>query len=140
MSAFDYDYPPASGEDQVPAPGTPVAALPATRAFSAQITSSTIGASTHAGGVAQVPAAALEASAPEAPPRVSEVTLNLGPADQCRRFRVLVSPACPKSRFLRPYARRPRPVPLSESVMSSKFCCDSQRNGGPIVADALSPD
>jgi tyrosinase len=45
MSAFDYDYSPGSGEDQVPAPGTPVAALPATRAFSAQITSSTIGAS-----------------------------------------------------------------------------------------------
>jgi tyrosinase len=93
MSAFDYDYSPGSGEDQVPAPGTPVAALPATRAFSVQITSSTIGASTPAGGVAQVPAAALEASAPEAPPRVAEVTLNLGPADQGRRFRVLVSPA-----------------------------------------------
>jgi hypothetical protein len=66
--------------------------LPATQAFSAQITSATIGASIPAGGVAEVPAAALEATAPEAPPRVAEVTLNLGPSDQGRRFRVLVSP------------------------------------------------
>jgi hypothetical protein len=92
MSVFDYDYSPGSGEDQVPAPGTPVAALPATRAFSAQITSATIGAGVAAGGVAQVPAAALAPAAPQAPPRVAEVTLNLGPADQGRRFRVLVSP------------------------------------------------
>src|SRR5260370_38701361 len=49
------------------------------------------------------------------------------------------SPSCPKSRFLRPYARRPRPVPISDSVMSSKFCCDSQRNGGPIVAGPSAP-
>jgi len=93
MSVFDYDYSPGSGEDQVPAPGTPVAAVPATRAFSAQITSATIGAGVAAGGVARVPAAALEAAPPQAPPRVAEVTLNLGPADQGRRFRVLVSPA-----------------------------------------------
>jgi hypothetical protein len=92
MSVFDYDYSPGSGEDQVPAPGTPVAAVPATRAFSAQITSATIGAGVAAGGVAQVPAAALAPAAPQAPPRVAEVTLNLGPADQGRRFRVLVSP------------------------------------------------
>src|SRR5499433_2046990 len=38
------------------------------------------------------PAAALAPAAPQAPPRVAEVTLNLGPADQGRRFRVLVSP------------------------------------------------
>ncbi len=93
MSVFDYDYSSGSGEDEVPPPGTPVAAVPATRAFSAQITSSTIGAGVPAGGVAQVPAAALEAAAPQAPPRVAEVTLNLGPADQGRRFRVLVAPA-----------------------------------------------
>src|SRR6266496_4436353 len=47
------------------------------------------------------------------------------------------SPSCPTSRFLRPYAIRPRPVAISDSVMSSKFCCDSQRNGGPIVAADL---
>jgi hypothetical protein len=92
MSVFDYDYSPGSGEDQVPAPGTPVAAVPATRAFSAQITSATIGAGVAAGGIAQVPAAALAPAAPQAPPRVAEVTLNLGPADQGRRFRVLISP------------------------------------------------
>ena len=40
----------------------------------------------------EVPAASLQAAVPEAPPRVVEVTLNLGPADQGRRFRVLVSP------------------------------------------------
>jgi hypothetical protein len=39
-----------------------------------------------------VPAAALAPAAPQAPPRVAEVTLNLGPADQGRRFRVLISP------------------------------------------------
>src|SRR5499426_37855 len=92
MSVFDYDYSPGSGEDQVPPPGTPVAAVPATRAFSAQITSATIGAGVAAGGIAEVPGAALEPAAPQAPPRVAEVTLNLGPADQGRRFRVLVAP------------------------------------------------
>jgi tyrosinase len=91
MSVFDYDYSPASGEDQVPVGGPTIAALPATQAFSTQITSATIGASIPAGGVAEVPATALAATAPEAPPRVAEVTLNLGPADQGRRFRVLVS-------------------------------------------------
>src|SRR5262249_39108575 len=39
------------------------------------------------------PAAAPAPAAPQAPPRVAEVTLTLGPADQGRRFRVLVSPA-----------------------------------------------
>jgi tyrosinase len=91
MTVFDYDYSPGSGEDQVPAPGPAVAASPATQVFSAPITSATIGASIPAGGVAEVPAAALAATAPEASPRVAEVTLNLGPADQGRRFRVLVS-------------------------------------------------
>jgi hypothetical protein len=42
--------------------------------------------------VVQVPAATLAPSVPQAPPRVAEVTLNLGPTDQGRRFRVLVSP------------------------------------------------
>jgi tyrosinase len=92
MSVFDYDYSPGSGEDQVPATGTAVAALPATQVFSAQITSATIGAAVPAGGIAEVPAATLTPAAPEVPPRVAEVTLNLGPADQSRRFRVLVSP------------------------------------------------
>jgi len=91
MSVFDYDYSPGSGEDQVPVSGPTIAALPARQAFSAQITSATIGATVPAGGVAEVPAAALAATAPEASPRVAEVTLNLGPADQGRRFRVLVS-------------------------------------------------
>src|SRR5258708_28810010 len=57
------------------------------------MSSSTIGAGVPGGGAAQAPAAAIEAAAPQAPPRVAEVTLNLGPADQGRRFRVLVAPA-----------------------------------------------
>jgi tyrosinase len=92
MRVFDYDYSPGSGEDQVPAPVAVVAAVPATQLFSAQITSSSTAAGAPAGGVVEVPAASLQALAPEAPPRVAEVTLTLGPADQGRRFRVLVSP------------------------------------------------
>jgi hypothetical protein len=92
-SVFDYDYSPGSGEDQVTPPTALIAAAQAPRSFGAQITASSIGAGTPAGGVAQVPAAALQASAPEAPPRVVEVTLNLGPGDQGRRFRILVSTA-----------------------------------------------
>lgn len=30
-------------------------------------------------------------------------------------------PCCPKSRFLRPHARRRRPVPISDSAMSSNW-------------------
>jgi tyrosinase len=93
MSVFDYDYSPGSGEDQVSPPTALVAAAQAPGFFSAQIAASSIGAgTTPAGGVAQVPAAALQASAPEAPPRVVEVTLNLRPGDR-GRFRVLVSTA-----------------------------------------------
>jgi len=93
MSVFDYDYSPGSGEGQVPPPTALVAAAQAPGFFSAQIAASSIGAgTTPAGGVAQVPAAALQAPAPEAPPRVVEVTLNLRPGDR-GRFRVLVSTA-----------------------------------------------
>jgi hypothetical protein len=91
MSVFDYDYSPGSGEDLVPAV---VAALPApasTQRFSAQITSAAIGVGEPAGGVAQVPAAALQAVNPDAAPQVAEITLSLGPSDQGRRFRVSVS-------------------------------------------------
>ena len=35
------------------------------------------------------------------------------------------------------YTRRSPPVPISDSVMSSKSCCASQRNGGPIVVGAI---
>ncbi len=48
------------------------------------------------------------------------------------------SPSCPKSRFLRPYARRPRPVPISDSVMSSKklvilSCSEAPTTPGAIA-------
>jgi protoporphyrinogen oxidase len=36
-----------------------------------------------------------------------------------------------------PLPRRSQPVPISDSVMSSKFCCASQRSGGPIVVGAI---
>jgi tyrosinase len=92
MNAFNYDYSTGSGEDQVPAPGPVVAAASvATQVFKAQITSASVGAGKSAGGVVQVPATALQAPAAEASPRVAEITLNLTPADQGRRFQVLVS-------------------------------------------------
>jgi tyrosinase len=91
MGAFDYDYSPGSGEDEVPAAGTVVAAVAAQR-FAARVTSAAIGGGEPAGGVAQVPGSAL-AARPQASAPVAEVTLNLGPADQGRRFRVLVSAA-----------------------------------------------
>jgi tyrosinase len=91
MSSFDYDYSPGFGEDEV-TPGPVVAAATPSQVFDAQITAATIGAPAAAGGVVQVPAAALQTAAPGAPPRVAEITLNLGHADQGRRFSVLVSP------------------------------------------------
>lgn len=90
MAVFDYDYSPGSGEDQVPLAAPLVAAAPPQR-FGATIRSRRLGASEPAGGVAQVPAAVLAESAPEAPGNVAEVTLNLTPADRGRRFRILMS-------------------------------------------------
>ena len=46
------------------------------------------------------PAPPIPPAVPEAPPRVAEVTLNLGPADQGRRFRVLVAPAGVAHKFV----------------------------------------
>ena len=89
LAAFDYDYSPGSGEDQVPGSG---AVVVATAARQARVFNAQIGAGAAAGGVAEVPAAALQGAAAEAPPRVAEITLDLTPADQGRRFRVLVSP------------------------------------------------
>jgi hypothetical protein len=43
--------------------------------------------------VAEVPAVLLEASAPQSPPAVAEVTLDLEHGDQGRRFSVLVASA-----------------------------------------------
>jgi tyrosinase len=92
-SFFDYDYSPGSGEDQIPPPVVAaIPARPATQRFSALITSQTVGADQPAGGVAEVPAAALQAPLPQAAPAVAEVTLNLPHGTVGRRFRVLVSP------------------------------------------------
>ncbi len=45
--------------------------------------------------------------------------------------------SCATFRFRMAYTRRSQPVPISVSVMSSKFCCASQRSGGPIVVGAI---
>jgi len=50
---------------------------------------------------------------------------------QCR-FR-----SCTTFPFRMAYARRSQSVPISDSVMSSKSCCASKRNGGPIVVGAI---
>jgi tyrosinase len=95
LATFNYDYSPGSGENQVPGSGPLVAAASPPRqaqVFSAQIASASIGSGTAAGGVTEVPAAALQGAAAGAPPRVAEITLDLTPADRGRRFRVLVSP------------------------------------------------
>lgn len=91
MTTFEYDYAPGTGENEIPATGTVVATRP-TRTFGGPVAEAVIGAPTAAGAVVPVPAPALQATA-EGPPRaVAEVTLNLGHADDGRRFRVLVSP------------------------------------------------
>jgi len=83
MTAFDYDYSPGSGEDQVPAAGAVVAAAQF-RVFGAQITANAIGPRTPAAGTAQVPPEGLQAL------KVAQVTLDLQPGDQGRRFQVLI--------------------------------------------------
>jgi tyrosinase len=88
MSVFDYDYAPGSGEGEVQVPAV-AAAHP--QAFHGQIAAETIGARQAAGGRVQVPAAALAAAKAAAISPVAQITLNLGHADQGRRFRVLVS-------------------------------------------------
>ena len=90
MAAFDYDYSPGSGEDQVPVTGPLVAAGPPQR-FGVVLRSRRVGAAEPAGGVAQVPKAVLAPPDPDGPGHVAEVTLNLTPADRGRRFRVLMS-------------------------------------------------
>jgi tyrosinase len=90
-TVFDYDYSPGSGENLILAPGAVIAALPQTRRFNANIAAATVRSGKPAGGVAQVPAAALAAAAPQAPGNVVEVTMEFGPADRGRRFQVRVA-------------------------------------------------
>jgi hypothetical protein len=93
MSVFDYDYEPGSLEEMVSRPA--IAAAPqaplSSQRFSARISSQAIRAGEPAGGVAEVPGTLLQPSDPEMPQQVVEVTVNLKPADQRRRFRILVS-------------------------------------------------
>ena len=55
----------------------------------------------------------------------------------CRNSYRAAPASCATLRFRMPYTRRSRPVRISDSVMSSKSCCASQGNGGPIVADMI---
>ncbi len=94
-SVFEYDYSPGSGEDQVPAsaPAVTSGAPAASRQFSARIADAAIGGRAPAGGMAEVPVAALRAGGSDVVVPVAEVSLDLSHADEGRRFRVLVTPA-----------------------------------------------
>jgi hypothetical protein len=89
MTTFNYDYEPGEGEKW--ATPTVVAQRAPSHSFAAQISSQKIRAGAPGGGVAEIPGDLLQPLGPEAPPRVAEVTLNLRPEDQGRRFQVLVS-------------------------------------------------
>jgi hypothetical protein len=92
MSAFDYDYAPGSGEEEVPA--VVAAATPtAVQSFSAAIAPPEGAAAQGTGGTVSVPSALLQAARPaHAPPRTAEISLDLTHADRGRRFRVVLSP------------------------------------------------
>jgi tyrosinase len=89
ISAFDYDYSPSSGEDQVTGPSV---ALAQPQVFGGQISPASTGLGAAPGAVVPVPAAALQPASAGAPTPVAEITMNLSDADLGRRFRVLVSP------------------------------------------------
>ena len=89
MSVFNYDYEPGEGENW--AQPVVVAQRGPSRSFTAHISSQGIRAFAPARGIAELPGDQLQPLAPDAPPRVVEVTLNLRPEDQGRRFQVLVS-------------------------------------------------
>ena len=91
-SAFEYDYSPGTGEDMVAPDAVAVAARPATQQFSARLSAQAVRSGERAGGVVEVPAAALAARAPDASPTVAEVTLDLADIEHGRRFQVLVTP------------------------------------------------
>lgn len=89
MAAFEYDYSPGSGEDQVAGPAVAAAAP---NLFSGQISPASAALGAASGAVVQVPSTALQTTSPTATAPVAEITLNLTEADVGRRFRVLVSP------------------------------------------------
>ena len=93
MTTFKYDYSPGSGEDMAHPAAPLLASAGALRSFEADLGARTIRAGAGAGGTARVPESALRAQAADAAPRLAEVTLDLNPADQGKRFRVTVSVA-----------------------------------------------
>jgi tyrosinase len=87
---FDYDYSPGFGDEGTTA--VAAAAVPPTaQSFTARITTPTVTANAPGQGTVQLPAA--PAAAASAPSPVAEVTLNIGPADVGRRFKVVATPA-----------------------------------------------
>ena len=92
MSAFDYDYSPGSGEDQVPAPSPAIAAAP-TQVFQGS-SHRRCGCSWGSGRRYRSGASsrARNSTSPVRLHRSPRLLLNLAHSDQGRRFRVLVSP------------------------------------------------
>lgn len=93
MSPFDYDYAPGSGEDQVPtaaAAGVASAASVAAQRFDASVAATSLAPGQTANGAVELSEGALAAGAGAFPPTAA-ISLNLGMADQGRRFKVAAS-------------------------------------------------
>ena len=92
---FDYEYSPGFGEDLVTPPSALVASVEPGRGFDVRLAARRPAATSGgpaSGGVADVPAASLQLQ-PEARPATAQVTLELKPEDEGKRFRVLMSRA-----------------------------------------------
>jgi tyrosinase len=87
-SFFEYDYSPGFGDAGTTAVAA-VAVAPAPRSFAARITTPTVTANAPGRGTVQLPPAAAAAPAPSP---VAEITLNIGPADMGRRFKIAATP------------------------------------------------
>lgn len=85
-SFFGYDYSPGFGDTGTTA--AVAAASPPASSFTARITTPTVTTGAPGQGTVQLPAAAAPAASP-----VAEVTLNIGPADMGRRFKVVATPS-----------------------------------------------
>jgi hypothetical protein len=84
-SSFDYDYSPGGSGEALAQSTVAVAGVAAPRrVVTARMDS-------RSGGVAEVPSVGLGTAAPQSPPQTAQITLDLMPSDQGRRFNVLMS-------------------------------------------------